>query len=181
MDWTSWSRTWSKKRTTTTSRKSLRWIPKILRSKRMYLLLRVDRSLQQNHVDVLLPPHLQKLYLSVKDLRLILSQKTIRLLLSKQKLSTLLRHDDLLREEDAAIEFWPPIVSKRCRKERKKMQVKRESQQSRNQWWIWSRDAAKGILTCLPQLLQTTRGKSDVKVKYLWARWISCSQEQWDL
>ena len=35
----------------------------------MYLLLRADQRLKQNHGDVLLPAHLQELYLSVKDLR----------------------------------------------------------------------------------------------------------------
>ena len=35
-----------------------------------------------------------------------------------------------------------PIVLKWCRKERKKMQVKKESQQNQSRWWIWSRDAA---------------------------------------
>ena len=35
------------------------------------------------------------------------------------------------------------IVLKWCRKERKKNQVKKELQQSRSRWWIWSRDAAK--------------------------------------
>ena len=74
----------------------------------MYLLLRADQRLKQNHEDVLLPAHLQELYLAVKDLGLILSQKIIRLSLypvSKQ-LSTLLRHGHLPREEDGAIEFW---------------------------------------------------------------------------
>ena len=45
----------------------------------MYLLLRADQRLKQNHEDVLLLVHLQKLFLSVKDLGLILSQKIIRL------------------------------------------------------------------------------------------------------
>ena len=34
------------------------------------------------------------------------------------------------------------IVLKRCWQERKKIQVKKESQQNRTRWWIWSRDAA---------------------------------------
>ena len=70
----------------------------------MYLLLRADQRLKQNHKDVLLPAHLQELYLPVKDLGLILSQKIIRPV-SKQ-LSTLLRHGNLPREDDGAIEFW---------------------------------------------------------------------------
>ena len=65
----------------------------------MYLLLRADQRPKQNHEDVLLPAHLQELYLSVKDLGLILSQVS-------KRLSTLLRHGHLLREEDGAIEFW---------------------------------------------------------------------------
>ena len=49
----------------------------------MYLLLRVDQRLKQNHEDVLLPAHPQELHLSVKDLGLILSQKIIRLSLTQ--------------------------------------------------------------------------------------------------
>ena len=60
----------------------------------MYLLLRADQRLKQNQEDVLLLAHLQELYLSGNEHGLILSQ------------STLLRHGDLLREEDGAIEFW---------------------------------------------------------------------------
>ena len=49
----------------------------------MYLLLRADQRLKQNHKDVLLPADLQELYLSVKDLGLMLSQKRIRLSLTQ--------------------------------------------------------------------------------------------------
>ena len=75
----------------------------------------------------------------------------------------------------------PPIVLKWCRKERQKMQVKKESQQNRSRWWIWSRDATQGILTCLPRLHQKARWKPDLKVKYLWVRGMSSNQERWDL
>ena len=61
----------------------------------MYLLLRASQRLKQNQEDVLLHAHLQELYLSVKDLGLM----------SKRR-STPLRHGDLPREEDGAIEFW---------------------------------------------------------------------------
>ena len=44
----------------------------------------------------------------------------------------------------------PPIVLRWCRKERKKMQLKKETQQNRSRWWIWSHDTAWGIRTCLP-------------------------------
>ena len=74
-----------------------------------------------------------------------------------------------------------PIVLKWCRKKRKTMLVKKGSQQNRSRWWTWSRDAAKGLLTCLPLLHQKARGKPDMKVKYLWARGRSSSQERGDL
>ena len=45
--------------------------------KRMYLLVRADQRLKQNHKDVLLPAHIQELYPSVKESGLILSQKII--------------------------------------------------------------------------------------------------------
>ena len=73
-----------------------------------------------------------------------------------------------------------PIVLKWCQKKRKKMQVKKESQQNRSRWWSWSRDAAKGIMTCLPLLHRKARGKPNLKVgKYLWARWMSSNQDLW--
>ena len=53
----------------------------------------------------------------------------------------------------------PLIVSKRCRKEHMKMQVKKESQQNQNRWWIWYHDTAWGIRTCLPQLHRKARCK----------------------
>ena len=71
----------------------------------MYLLLRADQRPKQNHEDALLSFYLQELYLSVEDLGLILSQIAYRLPVSKP-LSTLLRHCQLPREEDGAIEFW---------------------------------------------------------------------------
>ena len=43
----------------------------------MYLLLRADQRLEQNHKDLLLPSHLQELYSSGKESGLILSQKII--------------------------------------------------------------------------------------------------------
>ena len=39
----------------------------------------------------------------------------------------------------------PPIVMKWCRKEHKKMQVKKESQQNQSRWWIWSRDTSARV------------------------------------
>ena len=59
----------------------------------MYLLLRADQRVKQNHKDVLLPAHPQQLYLLVKEL-------------GPKKLINLLRHGSLPREDDAAIEFW---------------------------------------------------------------------------
>ena len=79
----SWSRTWATRRTMTTSRKLVRCSSKFLRWKRMYLLLRADQRPKQNHEDVLLPAHLQGLYLSVKVFGLILSQKLTRISLTQ--------------------------------------------------------------------------------------------------
>ena len=75
----------------------------------------------------------------------------------------------------------PQIVLKWCRKERKKMQVKKESQQNRSRWWIWSRDAAKGFLMCYLLLHQKAVWKPDMKVNFLWARQLSSITEQSDL
>ena len=75
----------------------------------------------------------------------------------------------------------PQIVLKWCRKERKKIQVKKESQQSRRRWWIWSRDASKGFLMCYLLLHQKARWKPDMKVNFLWARQLSRITEQGDL
>ena len=73
------------------------------------------------------------------------------------------------------------IVVRWCRKERKKIQVKKESQQNRSRWWIQSRDAAEGLLTCLPLLHQKAQGKPDMKVNYLWAHGMSSIKEQGDM
>ena len=72
-------------------------------------------------------------------------------------------------------------VLKWCRKECRKIQVKKESQQNRNQWWIWSRDAAKGLLSCYFLLHQNARWKPDTKVNILWACKLRSTIERWDL
>ena len=61
----------------------------------------------------------------------------------------------------------------------KKIQVK-ESQQSRNQWWIWSRDAVKGLPSSYLLLHQKARGKPDTKVKILWVCKLSSIIERRD-
>ena len=65
------------------------------------------------------------------------------------------------------------IVLKWCRKEHRKIQVKKESQQSQNRWWIWFRDTAKRLLMCYLLLLQKARRKPDTRVKILWVRKLS--------
>ena len=45
---------------------------------RMHVLLQADQRLKQNHKDVFLPAHTQKLYLLEKELGLILNHKIIR-------------------------------------------------------------------------------------------------------
>ena len=73
------------------------------------------------------------------------------------------------------------IFLKWCRKERIKIQVKKESQQSLNRWWMWSCDATKGLLTCYLLPHQKARWKPDMKVNFLWARGLSSIKEQGDL
>ena len=51
----------------------------------------------------------------------------------------------------------PPIVLKWCGKEHKKIQMKNGSQQNQSRWRSWSRDAAKGLLTCWYPLHQKVR------------------------
>ena len=71
-------------------------------------------------------------------------------------------------------------VLKWFRKEHKKIQVKKESQQNRNQLWIWSRDAAKGLLSCYLLLHQKARWKPDTKVKLLWVLTLRRMMERGD-
>ena len=72
------------------------------------------------------------------------------------------------------------MVLKWWRKERKKIQVKKESQQNRSRWWIWSRDATWGILMCYLLLHQKAQGKPDMKVNFFWAHKLSSIRERDD-
>ena len=108
MAWISWSRTWATRRTTTTSRKPLRCSSKILRWKRMYLLF-ASRSKAKAKPRRRTP--------ACSSTRTVLigewtwtdiepeNYSSIAYPVSKQH-STLLRHGDLPREEDGAVEFW---------------------------------------------------------------------------
>ena len=75
---------------------------------RTHVLLQADQRPKQNHKDVLLPAHPQKLYLLGKELGPILNRKSIRskIIQCQKKLINLLRHGSLPREDDGAIEFW---------------------------------------------------------------------------
>ena len=73
-----------------------------------------------------------------------------------------------------------PIVLEWCRKERKKIQVKKGSQQNRSRWWISFRDAAQRFLMCYFLLHQKARGKPDMKVNFFWARKLRSTIERWD-
>ena len=107
-DWTSWSQTWSTGSTMTTNRRTLIRRRRYLRWKRKYLLLQANQRLKQNREDLPLFAHLQELYLSVKEYGLILNQElnSIKHTQWQTRLNTLLRHGQLPREEDGAIEFW---------------------------------------------------------------------------
>ena len=67
-----------------------------------------------------------------------------------------------------------------CRKERKKNQVKKESQQGRDQWWIWSREAMKWLHQRYLLLHQKALWKPDTKVSILWACKLRSTLERWD-
>ena len=62
-------------------------------------------------------------------------------------------------------------VSKRCRKEHKKMQVKKESQKNRSRWWIWYQDACKGseraCLDCIRKPRENQIWKSELHLSSL--------------
>ena len=73
----------------------------------MYLLLRADQRLKQNHEDAFLPAHLQELYLSVKRLWTDIEPATYsHIAYPVSKRLSILLHGQLLREEDGAIELW---------------------------------------------------------------------------
>ena len=74
----------------------------------------------------------------------------------------------------------PQSLLRWCRKEHKKNQVKKESQQSQDQWWIWSREAMKGLHQRHLLLHQNARGKPDTKVKVLWVRKLRSTIERGD-
>ena len=65
-------------------------------------------------------------------------------------------------------------TQKRCRWRKSHSKVETDDEFS-------PRDAAKGLLTCLPLLHQKARGKPDMKVNFLWARGMGSIKEQGDL
>ena len=76
--------------------------------------------------------------------------------------------------------FSSTDCSEVIRKERKKIQVEKESQQNRDQWWIWSREAMKGLHQRHLLLHQKAPGKPNTKVKVLWVRKLRSTIERWD-
>ena len=77
----------------------------------MYLLLRTDQRLKQNHEDVptRTVPICERSWTDIEPE----DYSSIAYPVSK-RLGTLLRHGDLLREEDGAIEFWRLKFCLRC-------------------------------------------------------------------
>ena len=69
--------------------------------------LQADKRLKHNREDLPLLAHLQRLFRFVKEYGLILNQElnSIKRTVAK-RINTLLRHGELPREEDGAIEFW---------------------------------------------------------------------------
>ena len=70
--------------------------------------MQADPWLKQNREDLPVLAHLQGLYLFLKEHGLILNQElnSDQAYPVAKRLNTLLRHGDLPREEDGAIEFW---------------------------------------------------------------------------
>ena len=74
------------------------------------------------------------------------------------------------------------IVSKRCREEHKKMQVKKESQQNQSQWYEFGLAMQRRTPDVLASTASESLGKTQTwKSIYLWARGLSSIQEQGDL
>ena len=107
MAWISWSQKRATRRTTTTRRKPLRRSLKNLRWRRMYLLLRADQRLKQNHEDISASSSTRTVPIGERSWteKEAEDYSSIDYLVFKQ-LSTLLRHGNFLREDDGAIEFW---------------------------------------------------------------------------
>ena len=107
-----------------------------LQQRRRCLRLQANPRLKQNQEDLQLLAHLQELYLFVKECGLILNQELnpIKRTQGQKRLNTLLRHGQLPREEDGAIEFW-----------RLKDHLRNEFEHS--QYWsdeMWKSTMAKG-------------------------------------
>ena len=64
------------------------------------------------------------------------------------------------------------------RRKHKKNQVRKESQRSQDPWWIWLREAAKGLHQLYHFHHQEASGKPDKKVKVLWVRKLKCTIER---
>ena len=108
MAWISWSQTWTTRSRMTTSRKPQRCSSKTMRWNRMHVLLQADQRRKQNHKDVFLPAHPQKLYLLGKELGPIVNHKIIRppIIQCRRNWSISFVMVVLPREDDGAIEFW---------------------------------------------------------------------------
>ena len=58
--------------------------------------------------------------------------------------------------------------------------MKKESHQSRNQWWIWSREAGERAPAALSSTASESPGKPDTKVKILWVRKLTSTIDRRD-
>ena len=108
MAWTSWSQTWSTKSTTTTSRKPLIRRRKHLRWKRKYLHMQADQRLKQKPrrpsttcSSTRTVPIRERIWTDIEP-----GTQSNQAYPVAKRLNTLLRHGQLPREEDGAIEFW---------------------------------------------------------------------------
>ena len=101
MAWINWSQTSSTRSTTTISRKPPQ-------RRRKYLRLQADPRLKQNKEDLQLLVHLQGLFPILERAWIDIEPgaQIDQAYPVAKRINTLLRHGELPREEDGAIEFW---------------------------------------------------------------------------
>ena len=75
---TSWSRIWTARTKTTTSRKPQKCSSKTMRWDWMRVILQADQRPKQNHKDEILPAHPEELYLLGKEFGPMLNQENIQ-------------------------------------------------------------------------------------------------------
>ena len=108
MDWISWSTDLIDKEYDDKEQETSETKTEVFALKTNVLAFASRPKAKANHEDLPLLAHLQELYLIVKEDGLILNHELNPILRTQvaKRSNTLLRHGQLPREEDGAIEFW---------------------------------------------------------------------------